>query len=164
MGVASKLRTMAVLLTAALLFGCQTAPTATEIKARRVAALEKLGFVRTDEGWDLNLGVKLLFEINVDQVSEPGRIELDRVARTLAHVGIDRIRVEGHTDSAGPARYNETLSLRRAESVAQHLVAGGWQNSAIERRGYGADKPVADNATAEGRAQNRRVVVTVQVD
>jgi outer membrane protein OmpA-like peptidoglycan-associated protein len=164
MGTVARLRATAVLLAAVLLLGCQTTPTATEIKARKVAALEKLGFVPTGAGWDLNLGVKLLFELNNDQVSESGRIELDRVARTLAQVGVDRIRVEGHTDNAGPPRYNQPLSLRRAESVAQLLVAGGWQDSAIERRGYGADKPVADNATAEGRAQNRRVVVTVQVE
>jgi len=48
--------------------------------------------------------------------------------------------------------------------AAQQLVANGWREAAIERRGFGLEKPVADNATPEGRAQNRRVVVTVQVD
>jgi outer membrane protein OmpA-like peptidoglycan-associated protein len=79
-------------------------------------------------------------------------------------VGVERVIVEGHTDSVGSARLNEALSLRRAESVAQQLELSGMKPAGIERRGLGFDKPIADNATAEGRAQNRRVVVTVRAD
>ena len=148
------------------LVGCQTAPPAPapDPKDQKIAALRSLGFMPGNEGWELSLGVKLLFDPDVDAVSDSGRGALDEVARTLARVGIDRVRVEGHTDNVGAARYNRALSLRRAESVAQQLVKGGWRDAAIERVGFGFDKPVADNGTGEGRAQNRRVVVTVQVD
>jgi outer membrane protein OmpA-like peptidoglycan-associated protein len=54
--------------------------------------------------------------------------------------------------------------MRRAESVAQHLVRDGWPDPAVGRRAYGSSRPVADNATPAGRAQNRRVVLTVQVE
>lgn len=150
----------------ALLTGCQSAPPAAAPATReqKVAALQQLGFLPADNAWELNLGVKLLFDTDADELSPEGREAVAAVALALARVGIDRVLVEGHTDNVGPARYNEPLSLRRADTVAQRLVSVGLQDSMIERRGLGFSKPVADNATAEGRAQNRRVVVTVRVD
>jgi outer membrane protein OmpA-like peptidoglycan-associated protein len=150
-----------------LVVGCSTAPPSvptpnpTEAK---ISALRSLGFEPGNDGWELNLAVKLLFESDVGSVSDEGREAVAELARTLSALGIERIRIEGHTDNLGNAKYNETLSLRRAESVAQHLVRIGWRDSAIERRGYGADKPVADNATPSGRAQNRRVAIAVKVE
>lgn len=147
------------------LLGCQSpSPASPDARAQKLVALKKLGFTPADDAWELKLGVRLLFESNVDEVSEDGRVALAEVARTLSSVGVERVIVEGHTDNVGPAKLNEALSLRRAESVAQQLAQSGMQASGIERRGLGFDKPIADNSTAEGRAQNRRVVVTVRVD
>ena len=158
-------RSLAALACALGLAACQTPPAAkADAHTLKITALKNLGFVPQDNGWELSLGVKLLFEPDVDSVSDAGRGALDGVARTLAQVGIDRVRVEGHTDNVGSAKHNQALSLRRAESVAQQLVKVGWRDNAIERVGHGFDKPIADNGTGEGRAQNRRVVVTVQVD
>ncbi len=151
-----------------LLAACQSTPPAATAPAttrgQKVVALQQLGFVPADNAWELSLGVKLLFETNVDDLSPEGREAVAKVAQALTRVGIERVLVEGHTDNVGSARHNEQLSLRRAESVAQHLIRAGLEDSAIERRGLGFSKPVADNATPEGRAQNRRVVVTVRVD
>lgn len=150
-----------------LLAACQSTPNPSPpapTREQKVAALRQLGFVPADSAWELNLGVKLLFETNIDELSTEGREAVASVARALTRVGIDRVLVEGHTDNTGPARYNEQLSLRRAETVAHQLVKVGLQDSMIERRGLGFSRPVADNATGEGRAQNRRVVVTVRVD
>lgn len=148
------------------LAGCQTpqAPKTVDVKEVKVAELRNLGFVQASDGWELSLGVKLLFDTDVDAVSDTGREAIGGVSRTLRSIGIDSITVEGHTDNVGPARYNTALSMRRAESVAQHLVRDGWPSQAIERKGYGSSRPVADNATPAGRAQNRRVVLTVQVE
>lgn len=147
------------------LIGCQSPPPAApDARTQKVVALQKLGFTPAADAWELKLGVKLLFETNVDEVSPDGRAALAEVARTLSSVGVERVIVEGHTDNVGSARLNEALSLRRAESVAQQLALAGLKGSGIERRGLGFDKPIADNATPEGRAQNRRVVVTVRVD
>jgi outer membrane protein OmpA-like peptidoglycan-associated protein len=149
--------------------GCATAPPAPPAQApsaaeTRVAALRKLGFTPAGDGWEFSLGVKLLFDTDVDMLSDDGRGAVAKLARSLGELGIEHVRVEGHTDNVGSLKYNAGLSQRRAESVARHLVTLGWRDGAIERQGFGPDKPVADNTTAVGRAQNRRVVIAVQVE
>jgi outer membrane protein OmpA-like peptidoglycan-associated protein len=67
--------------------------------------------------------------------------------------------VEGHTDSTGADAYNQALSERRANSVLRYLVDAGVPASRLSAQGFGESQPVADNDTAEGRAQNRRVVL-----
>ena len=64
--------------------------------------------------------------------------------------------VEGHTDSVGNDSYNQKLSEKRAGAVRDYLVRQGIESSRITVRGYGESRPVATNATEEGRAQNRR--------
>ncbi|HSW22213.1 MAG TPA: OmpA family protein [Burkholderiaceae bacterium] len=144
------------------MLGCSTP--AAPPKEAKIATLKQLGFTPASDGWEISLGVKLLFDSDVDSLSDQGRTAVSDLARTLREVGIDRIRVDGHTDNVGSDKYNAGLSRRRAESVAQHLVKVGWRDETIERHGFGADKPVADNATPAGRAQNRRVVIAVQVE
>jgi fibro-slime domain-containing protein len=69
-----------------------------------------------------------------------------------------RLRIEGHTDSAGDAGYNRTLSQLRADAVKAYLTSKlGIAGSRLETRGFGPDRPIAPNATAAGRAKNRRV-------
>jgi OOP family OmpA-OmpF porin len=68
--------------------------------------------------------------------------------------------VEGHTDSVGDDAYNLKLSQRRADAVRKYLVDKGVPSTPLEARGFGEAQPVADNKTADGRAQNRRVVLT----
>ncbi|MCH2170359.1 OmpA family protein [Myxococcota bacterium] len=72
-----------------------------------------------------------------------------------------RVRVEGYTDSTGPAAYNMGLSHRRAESVSRALIAGGVAASRLDIEAFGATDPLASNATAEGRRLNRRVQLVV---
>jgi len=148
------------------LIGCQTpqAPPAVDVKDKKLVELKNLGFVQTNDNWELSLGVKLLFDTDVDTVSEAGRAALGDVSRALRTIGIGAVTVEGHTDNVGTIRYNTVLSMRRAESVAQHLVRDGWPDQAVERKAFGPSRPIADNATPAGRAQNRRVVLTVQVE
>jgi len=145
-----------------VVLGCSTP--AVPPKEAKIATLKKLGFTPASEGWEISLGVRLLFDSDVDSLSQDGRTAVSDLARTLHEVGIDRLRVDGHTDNVGSDKYNAGLSLRRAESVAQQLVKVGWRDEVIERHGFGASKPVADNGTPAGRAQNRRVVIAVQVE
>jgi len=65
--------------------------------------------------------------------------------------------VAGHTDSSGNDMLNMELSQSRAESVVEYLVSAGIARERMKAKGYGESRPVADNATAEGRAKNRRV-------
>ncbi len=71
------------------------------------------------------------------------------------------VTVTGHTDNTGSAGYNQDLSERRASSVASVLRTGGVSSSRIRIRGAGENQPIATNQTAAGRAQNRRVDITI---
>ena len=70
-----------------------------------------------------------------------------------------RVRVIGHTDSTGSDAVNDPLSRERAYSVQQYLTTRGVQGSRISTEGVGSRQPLADNATADGRARNRRVEI-----
>jgi outer membrane protein OmpA-like peptidoglycan-associated protein len=83
---------------------------------------------------------------------------LDQISLALRkHEEIDRVEVGGHTDSTGPHGYNVRLSHERARSVRNYLLERGIKPGRLSARGYGPDKPIADNETDDGRAKNRRV-------
>jgi OOP family OmpA-OmpF porin len=86
---------------------------------------------------------------------------LDEVARGLKQHPRMKVELQGHTDSTGSAAYNLRLSQRRAESVREYLISAGVPAAQLTARGYGETQPVASNATAEGRALNRRTVMHV---
>ena len=71
------------------------------------------------------------------------------------------INVVGHTDSSGGRDLNMRLSEQRADSVASNLITQGVEASRISTSGVGPDQPIASNSTAEGKAQNRRVTITL---
>lgn len=153
----------AALLTAlALLAGCATPPPAKPTLAQRQAAtLTKLGFTKVDDGWLLVLPDRISFEFNKDDLKPEFHKTIADFAHDLLNVDIRQLRVEGHTDNVGMPDYNIALSQRRASVVADAFVANGFAAKDVERKGLGADQPAADNATAEGRAQNRRVEIIV---
>ena len=86
---------------------------------------------------------------------------LDNVAQVLGSHEKLVIQVEGHTDSQGKPAYNKDLSQRRAQAVVDYLAKKGVDKARLKPVGYGQDNPVADNKTAAGRAQNRRVVFLI---
>jgi len=86
---------------------------------------------------------------------------LDNVAAVLVAHDQLHIQIEGHTDSQGDDAYNKKLSQRRAEAVVAYLVKKGIAAARLTALGFGEERPIADNRTKEGRAQNRRVVFTV---
>jgi len=109
----------------------------------------------------LELREKIMFawdEATFDAVSLP---LLDEVAQALKDQGYKKIIVEGHTDSRGGDEANLTLSQRRADSVRTYLVSRGIDSAKITSVGIGEARPVADNESAEGRANNRRVELVV---
>lgn len=90
--------------------------------------------------------------------------EIRKVADFMAKYPKTTVEIAGYTDSAGTAKYNQFLSQRRAESVAERLVnALGVSDGRVTAVGYGEDSPIASNDTAEGRARNRRVEAHIQV-
>lgn len=89
------------------------------------------------------------------------RPTLDEIAQTLAAYPNTMIDVYGHTDSTGADAYNQGLSERRAQSVADYLSMRGVQPVRIATRGFGETQPIADNSTPEGQAANRRVEIRI---
>jgi len=88
-----------------------------------------------------------------------GKEELDRFVSESEGVNIGTVVISGHTDSIGSKAYNDRLSLRRAQTVHDYLASKGLHAGRYDVRAYGFSKPIASNATAEGRARNRRVEV-----
>lgn len=83
---------------------------------------------------------------------------LDEVASALLlNEGITLVEIQGHTDNVGNAEANQRLSQRRAQAVRDYLVTQGVDRKRLQATGYGATVPISDNATAQGRAENRRV-------
>lgn len=125
--------------------------------------LSQLGQVREEaRGLIVTLPGSIYFDVNKAEVKAAMRERLAEVAKALATVGNRRVLVEGHTDSTGTDDYNLKLSRLRAESVRSILIAGGVSAGRIESQGYGKTRPVASNATASGKAQNRRVEIVIQ--
>ena len=103
----------------------------------------------------------ILFDVD-RAVLKPGADQnVRRIAAILKQYPDKQISVEGHTDNTGGTAHNQTLSEQRAASVRAALVAGGVDPSLITSKGLGETTPVATNATAEGRQQNRRVEIVV---
>ncbi|WP_211343480.1 OmpA family protein, partial [Lampropedia puyangensis] len=127
----------------------------------QIMALENEGFSFTDDGMQLDLSGRILFDLNSSDVDLDTRHRIKKITTMFLEIGIDRIRLDGHTDDTGDARYNEALSKRRADAVAQLMVEDGYPANAIQTRGLGSQKPVARNNSSEGRASNRRVTVIV---
>ncbi|MFA5495628.1 MAG: OmpA family protein [Porticoccaceae bacterium] len=157
----SPLASLTLLLMALLaISACQTAVPA-GLTAEQVALLKQEGFVLVDDDWELNLSGKFLFGIDEDRLGEESSDTVRKLARALLDVGIDSVRLDGHTDTTGRSDYNQQLSLRRAATVAEEMINSGMQSSLVEIRGLGDSKPISLENTDEGRRENRRVVVVV---
>ncbi|MDB5985693.1 MAG: hypothetical protein JWR16_746 [Nevskia sp.] len=104
-------------------------------------------------------GVNFLFDKATLTVN--AKTLLNQVADALQARADIKVEIDGHTDGKGSVAYNQKLSQRRADSVQQYLLGRGIDGSRMTTRGFGKSKPIADNATDEGREINRRVELTV---
>lgn len=142
------------------LTGCQSAPPK-GLSAEQIAVLQREGFTPTEEGWAFDLSGKVLFGSDLDSLNAASQAIVERIGKALLSVGIQGVRIDGHADASGKAAYNQQLSERRAQSVAQALVGVGMPAQNIQTRGLGSTQPVADNRTRAGRTENRRVSIVV---
>jgi OmpA-OmpF porin, OOP family len=97
------------------------------------------------------------FDVNSATVKAESMGTINEIVKLLKDNPQLKLEIGGHTDSSGDAAKNATLSQQRAESVTKMLVSQGVGAARLTAKGYGDTKPIADNKTAEGRAQNRRV-------
>jgi OmpA-OmpF porin, OOP family len=104
----------------------------------------------------------ILFQSGAAIIAASATAELDAFAAALALCPQNAVEVEGHTDSDGDEGQNLALSVARAEAVVSALIERGVDAERLYAVGYGASQPVADNATAEGKRQNRRIVIALR--
>jgi outer membrane protein OmpA-like peptidoglycan-associated protein len=127
------------------------------------AELAKLAAVKEDErGLIVILSGSVLFPSAKSTLLPSAQVKLNQVAKALLSIRARNLIVEGHTDSQGSEAYNQGLSQRRADAVRDYLVQHGYPADRIQSRGKGEGSPIADNASAEGRANNRRVEIIIE--
>ena len=104
----------------------------------------------------------VLFDFDKDTIRPEFRQDIQSLAEFMKTYPSVTTTVEGHTDSVGSDSYNQNLSERRANAVREALISEGVDGSRVSSAGYGEARPIADNATDEGRAMNRRVEAEVE--
>jgi outer membrane protein OmpA-like peptidoglycan-associated protein len=109
----------------------------------------------------LNMPGNITFDTGKSNVKGDFTKTLDAVADVLEEFEKTIVNVEGHTDSVGSEKSNQTLSLKRAQSVSNYLLGKGVISARLYPVGYGELRPVADNATTAGKQANRRVEITL---
>ncbi|MXO91321.1 OmpA family protein [Pontixanthobacter aquaemixtae] len=109
----------------------------------------------------VNLPDGVTFDVNSYTIKPAFRTTLDSVSNSLVQYPDSLIDVYGHTDSSGSDAYNQRLSEQRAEAVANYMSSRGVSSARIRWQGFGETAPIADNATAQGRALNRRVEIKI---
>ena len=132
-----------------------------ERKLRQQTAGSGVDVIRQGDDLLLRMPSGITFAFNDASVQPQFRPTLDEVASILSQYPKTYIDVYGHTDSDGSDAYNQTLSERRAQSVANYLSSHGVQSARIATRGFGESQPIASNATEEGKASNRRVEIKI---
>jgi outer membrane protein OmpA-like peptidoglycan-associated protein len=132
-----------------------------EADLRRQTAGTGVDVIRQGNELILRMPSGITFPVDSSAIQPQFRSTLDGVAQTLVSYNQTYIDVLGHTDSTGSDAYNQALSERRAQSVADYLSMHGVARARMGIRGFGETQPIASNETEEGRSQNRRVEIKV---
>lgn len=119
---------------------------------------------RVGEGIKITFNSGILFALNSATLTSDAEHNVQELAKILNKYKDTNILIEGHTDSTGTEEYNQRLSERRAASVQQYLQSLSVASPRLTEKGYGETQPVASNATAVGRQQNRRVEVAIMAN
>jgi outer membrane protein OmpA-like peptidoglycan-associated protein len=123
--------------------------------------LEGAEVTRVGEGIKITFDSGLLFDVDSYALRDNTKTDLENMAETLKKYEDTNILIEGHTDSSGSDDYNQELSRNRADAVSRYLLGLGVAPERLQTTGYGEDQPIADNETAAGRQENRRVEVAI---
>lgn len=132
-----------------------------EREIRERTAGSDVEVIRRGDDLILSMPSGITFATDSSTVQPQFRPTLDKVADVLDRYNQTYVDVYGHTDSTGSDAYNQALSERRADAVAEYLTMRGVESARLEALGYGETQPIADNDTVEGRAQNRRVEIKI---
>ena len=132
-----------------------------ELKEQTAGSGVDVSEIGDGQGILVNLPDGVTFAVNSTTISPTFQSTLDTIANSMVQYPNSLVDVMGHTDSTGSDAYNEDLSKRRADAVAGYLTLRGVSRARIATIGYGERYPVAENATEEGRARNRRVEIKI---
>ncbi|MCJ8165610.1 OmpA family protein [Pontibacter sp. E15-1] len=125
-------------------------------KSMEGAKVERVG-----EAIRVNFDSGILFPVGSADLSANAKRDVEKLAKTLKEYGGTNVIIEGHTDNTGSYELNQKLSERRAEAVATYARSLGVEPGRLQAKGYSFDQPIAENTTAEGRQQNRRVEIII---
>ena len=128
-------------------------------QAKELAAIADV--VKGDNGIQVFLKNDILFDVGSAELSAQAMQTLTDLNRVLKKYPKNRIVVQGFTDSTGSEEFNRKLSQQRAQAVYNFLVGSGLKTLSITYVGFGESNPIASNDTEEGRAKNRRVVLSI---
>ena len=132
-----------------------------ELEAIQGAKVESIQDINNLQAIKITFDNGILFATNKSELSTSSRDALTKFATSLKNSPDTDVTIYGHTDNTGTREVNERISKERADAVANYLVGQGVSRSRITTKGLAYDQPVADNSTAAGRAQNRRVEVFI---
>lgn len=132
---------------------------------RELRQIEGVDVTRTDDD-ELRVTMRneVLFDFDSSALRSSSRDELREMADVFERYGETTIDVQGHTDSTGSTSYNQRLSERRANAVANYLQSQGVRGSRLDSYGLGESRPKASNSTASGRQRNRRVEIFIRAN
>ncbi len=158
---------LSLLSASALMVGCAETETRDDGEVVETEVLDAPFEVIRGEGsgifTDITIPAASMFEFDKAEIDEGGKDVIEIYRKTVGPALMEAymVLIVGHTDASGDANYNQTLSLMRAESVADYLISTGLEEDKIRVIGQGSKDPVASNETREGRIQNRRVDILV---
>lgn len=150
-----------LILATLILTGCQAQPQG-KFTPEQIAAMKSYGFTESAGDWSLGLSDTILFDKNDYKLRPESQKQIQSMASRLSSTGLNHARLDGHTDNYGEDSYNEALSLKRANVVADAWAQGAnVPRTNLTTQGLGKKYPVASNQTAKGRAENRRVAIVI---
>jgi len=123
--------------------------------------LEGARVERVGEGIKITFDSGILFDVNSSALRSEAQTNLTNLATILNKYEDTEVLVEGHTDSTGGNDHNLDLSMRRSQSVANHMTTLNVLSNRLRIMGYGEDQPIADNSSSAGRQANRRVEIAI---
>jgi outer membrane protein OmpA-like peptidoglycan-associated protein len=133
-----------------------------EAKLRRELVSSGVQVVREGENIRLVMPNSITFAINKSTLNRSIYATLNSVVNVLNEFDETNLQVAGHTDSSGAAAYNQSLSVSRATSVSDYLESRNIRSNRLFVVGYGESSPITSNASAVGRAENRRVELLIE--
>lgn len=125
------------------------------------ADLQDAKVERVGEGIKITFNSGILFDINSNKLGDVAKDNIGKLAVVLKKYEDTDVLIEGHTDSTGPAEFNQTLSENRAASVSHFLSLNAVNSARLTTVGYGPNQPLVDNDTPANRSLNRRVEIAI---